>query len=305
MHLILLGVMQKLLMLWIFGPSKIKLNNTKIDQITKNLLKLKRTQPSDFSRRIRSIRDVIHWKATEFRNFLLYTGPVVLRNILNQEMYDNFLSLHVAITILSSPVYVKIASNVDYAHELLKYFVKTFQIIYDKTFMSHNFPNLLHICDDVKKYGHLDVFSAFRFENYMGILKRKLRRNHKPLQQLARRYAEIEAQAGVNRIKTISRKRLKYSHFRGPLSDEINNIVKQYEVIELKSFSIDCSTPKNNCVLLKNGSAFYVMNIVECKNRNIFLIGKNLLSTGNLYDAPIKSSDLNVKLISVIENLSV
>jgi len=44
-------------------------------------MSLKYTTPNDFVRRPRSIRDVKQWKAVEFRNFLLYTGPVVLRDI--------------------------------------------------------------------------------------------------------------------------------------------------------------------------------------------------------------------------------
>lgn len=35
----------------------------------------------DFVRKIRGFNDLNWWKATEFRTFLLYLGPVVLKNI--------------------------------------------------------------------------------------------------------------------------------------------------------------------------------------------------------------------------------
>lgn len=47
--------------------------------------------PSEFARRPRSINEVKLWKAVEFRNFLLYTGPIVLRYILKKDLYDHFM----------------------------------------------------------------------------------------------------------------------------------------------------------------------------------------------------------------------
>ncbi|VDP88461.1 unnamed protein product [Echinostoma caproni] len=46
-------------------------------------------------RRCRSLNDVELWKATEYRQFLLYLGPVILRHILPLEMYENFLEVSV------------------------------------------------------------------------------------------------------------------------------------------------------------------------------------------------------------------
>lgn len=94
--------------------------------------------------------------------------------VTGQAIYDNFMALHVAITILSCPIYVKIAENIEYAQQLLEYFIRTFEITYGKKYMSYNFHNLLHICLDVKKFGHLDAYSAFKFENYMSAVKKNL-----------------------------------------------------------------------------------------------------------------------------------
>lgn len=56
--------------------------------------------------------------------------------------------------------------------------------------MSHNMHSILHLSDDVKKFGPLNSFSAFPFESYMQPFKKKIKSGVKPLQQLVRRYAE-------------------------------------------------------------------------------------------------------------------
>ena len=66
----------------------------------------------EFNRKSRLLLEAKRWKATEFRQFLFYTGPVVLRKILNNDRYINFLCLHVAIIILASSKYSLI---IDYA----------------------------------------------------------------------------------------------------------------------------------------------------------------------------------------------
>lgn len=58
--------------------------------------------PSDFARHPRLLDTYAKYKATEFRQFLLYTGPIVTYGILQDQVYKHFLFLHVAIRILVS-----------------------------------------------------------------------------------------------------------------------------------------------------------------------------------------------------------
>lgn len=77
--------------------------------------------PSEFARKSRSLTELARWKATELRTFLLYTRPVVLKNVLPTRMYDHFLIFHVAIKILATEGLCKEFNQ--YAKELLHLFV--------------------------------------------------------------------------------------------------------------------------------------------------------------------------------------
>lgn len=67
MHLTCLGVMKKLILLWMNGPLTIRIQNAKVKQISSNLQNLKDFIPIEFCRKPRNIEEVCRWKATEFR----------------------------------------------------------------------------------------------------------------------------------------------------------------------------------------------------------------------------------------------
>ena len=104
MHLVCLGVMKKLLSAWVSGKySRLsKLSGRSIFLMSERLNILKEYCPSDFTRRPRPLDSYSKYKATEFRQFLLYTGPVVTYGILNEQIYKHFLFLHAALKILVS-----------------------------------------------------------------------------------------------------------------------------------------------------------------------------------------------------------
>ena len=128
--------------------------------------------PTEFARKPRSLKELDRWKATEFRQFLLYTGPIILYRILDPAIYNNFLLLFSAISILVCP---RLSSNyAEYAKTLLKTFVNHYADIYGKDLVVYNVHGLIHLPDDVKMHGPLDTFSSFPFENYLQKLKKWL-----------------------------------------------------------------------------------------------------------------------------------
>lgn len=112
--------MKTVLKIWILGSTyETKFSATQIASANIILMKLLKSQPSEFARRIRDLGTLKYWKGTEFRTFLFYTGPVVLKNILSPEAYNHFLALHCAVRISSSNL---VDSQLPIADQLFKFF---------------------------------------------------------------------------------------------------------------------------------------------------------------------------------------
>jgi len=95
--------------------------------------------------------------------------------------------LQKAISILSSDSFKQFT---DYAEELLEHFVLCTKHIYSPEFLIHIIHNLLHITDDVRTFGNLNLFSNFPSENYLQKLKNLVRKSDNVLPQVVRRLTE-------------------------------------------------------------------------------------------------------------------
>ncbi|XP_071579761.1 uncharacterized protein [Temnothorax nylanderi] len=184
------GVMKKLLVLWLRGRRDCRLTAMKIEQLSDFLVTLSTWIPEEFQRKCRSLKEFEHWKATEFRLFLLYIGPAALRTILPLDHYIHFNAFNCAMRILCH--LVDCFRNNQYAQDLLKYFVRECKTLYGEENLIYNVHNLIHLSNDVLTYGSLDTFSAFSFENYMQKLKKMIRKSQSPLQQIHRRISEYK-----------------------------------------------------------------------------------------------------------------
>lgn len=121
-------------------------------------------------------------------------------NNLDSKRYNHLLLLHIAVTILCSKTLI--ASYLHIAKQAIVQFVKQSAIIYGPCFVVYNVHSLLHICKDVEKYGPLESFSCFPFENYLGKIKRLVRGTRLPLQQIANRVTELDSSSINCSIKT-------------------------------------------------------------------------------------------------------
>ena len=191
MHQLCLGVMKKLILAWKRGNKEVRLCARQLDEISHGLVNLRSSIPKCFARKPRSLTEVDRWKATEYRQFLLYTGKVVLKGVLSATYYQHFLVLSVASSILISPHLTKVHLN--YARDLLKYFVESANQLYGPEFMVYNIHSLMHMADDAETYGSLDQCSGFPFENYLQKLKRFVRSGKNPIAQIVKRLSEENA----------------------------------------------------------------------------------------------------------------
>ena len=170
MHLVCLGVTMRILIFMKEGPRLCKLSQQQLFLLSNNLENIKGKIPSDFARQPRRLDELKRWKATEFHQFLLYTGLVFLKDVLSQKSFEHFLSLSVSIRILIA--HYKNEELLQYSKELLSWFVKNAARFYGPYFTVYNVHNLIHLHDDVN-YHKMSLFdmSAFAFENYMQTLK--------------------------------------------------------------------------------------------------------------------------------------
>jgi len=174
MHLVCLGVVRRMIFFWLKGPLKIRLSARHVSLISNSLVSFRGNVPVEFARKPRSLSEVESWKATEFRQFLLYSGLVALKSHMKSKLYEHFVCLCVAMHILLSPTLCH--HYCDYVEELLHVWVKDSMKLYGKQFAVYNVHSVLHLPDDVRKFGNLDNVSAFPFENFMRTLKASVRK---------------------------------------------------------------------------------------------------------------------------------
>ncbi len=191
MHLACLGVMKRLLNIWISSDKLI------MREINLQLLECYKCYSVEFRRKGRKIEDLCRWKAVELRSFLLYSGSVVLKELLSDEKYEHFIILHVCLRILMSPS--SIQPQFELAKNWLEYLVDRCGILYGTSRMGYTVHSLKHLADDCIYFNlPLDCYSSFPFENYLSSLKRLIVGTRKPLAQLVKRLTEIGNHGDMN-----------------------------------------------------------------------------------------------------------
>ncbi|KAJ8030239.1 hypothetical protein HOLleu_26594 [Holothuria leucospilota] len=191
MHQACLGVMRKLLLIWIRGKGRlldVRMSAAHVARVSEKLVAMKCSVPSEFQRKPRSLTEIDRWKATELRQCLLYTGKLCFEGILRKDLYDHFMALSVATCILACPSHASKYS--EYASELMIYFNEQGRVLYGPEFLVYNVHSMVHLADEAAEFGNLDACSAFAFENYLQRLKRLVRSGKQPLIQIASRLSE-------------------------------------------------------------------------------------------------------------------
>ncbi len=108
MHLVLLGVLKRLLTIWTgcWGKKHFKhrLSTWEKFQLEQRLRGICLSYPEEFHRITTALKYPKQLKANELRKILLYSGPVISKGILSREKCTHFLYLHLAIRILCSTI---------------------------------------------------------------------------------------------------------------------------------------------------------------------------------------------------------
>lgn len=256
MHLICLGIIKTILCVITTGRKNASLGSPTIEKINKRIKKFKKYVPSEFVRHPESLAFVNQWKATQFRQFLLYVGYAAMVNIVPQNIFKIFLRLSIATRILCSTQ----SELYDEAHRQILHFLEEFSDIFGEEYLSHNFHNLCHLRDDVELHGPLDNFSAFRYENFMQQILQDIRKPDKILQQIYRRQKEREV-TPVDKSKKIVRS---IENKDGPLVDGFFGT--QFSKIQYNKCVINTKNECDNCFMIDD-NIMIVENIIQKSDR--------------------------------------
>lgn len=162
MHLLDLSVTRKILLRLTTSDiaPNFKLNSADKIKISTHLISPGPFLSKEFARKPRSLEELLWWKSTEFKQFILYTGIIALKDVVKDGFY--YCIVHI--------VYCHV-------HEVMKgilqLFVKKFPVIFKENSVTCNIHSLLHIVDCVRELSFIKSFAAYKFENYMQQLKKK------------------------------------------------------------------------------------------------------------------------------------
>ena len=190
MHLVYIGVFKRWWE-WVFPrkgekvPTANVVHKTTLAQLSNKYVSWRNYSPCDFARSPRQMLKE-KWKATEWRQLLLYTGVPLLKECDVKDKYVvNLQYLMCAMRILSDPELCIVDSNLSIADDCIKKFVGYAVDLLTEEFAVYNVHVMLHMVDDVRACKRpLDELTAFAPENFFGKLMKCVRAANKPLQQL-------------------------------------------------------------------------------------------------------------------------
>ena len=298
MHLVCLGVVRRLLMAWLKGPLTCRLPNNSVLKISDRLVSMRHFVSSEFCRRPRPLSEIDRYKATEFRQILLYTGLVAFRGIVADEIYSHFILLSLAVRCLVSCQLCE--SYADYANKLLVMFVEYASQLYGPEFVVYNVHCLTHLSDDVKRFGPLDNISCFPFENYLKRLKKMVRSSHLPFQQIVSRLTEFHSISVSERVS--SKPLCQSEHNLGPVADGYELCI-QYRSVRTCQYTLSLSD-RDSCVIVNDNCVGIVKNILSLQSK-IYIVLCVFEVIGSLFDYPVCSSELDIYLVSGIKDTPV
>lgn len=254
-----------------------KFSAFQIGKISTILESFNATKPCDINRAIRGLQHLKLWKGSEYRTLLLYTGLVVLKDFLDEEVFDHFVLLSCMVRILSCNEYTKFYPI---ARSGLNAYIEKFATLYGIDSVSSNIHNLSHVVDDVIKFGILPNISSYPFENYLGQFKNLVRTGKLPLSQIAKRVSEI---AQINILSTET----KFPYVTG------DDGKKQYKKIILNKNFVLANDEKNKWFLTKCSQIVEMIN-VKLYEGSYCILGRQIKTKTNLFISPFQSSHLDI-----------
>ncbi|KAL7290008.1 hypothetical protein TKK_0015739 [Trichogramma kaykai] len=282
MHLCCVGVMDKILVGLVDGKYSERVHLSKEYQL---ILEMRLSQvakfcPVDFARKPVKVKKHSKFKATEFRQIMLYSGASIFLGLTEEDAYLHYLLFNAAMRIFIMRDPSEILLNV--AENFIKIFVLIAEKVYGAEFVTYVTHGLLHLAEDVRNFGPLDSYSAFPYENHMSFFRRVCRKRNHHLQQIFNR--RQESHRNIRKLpESVELVKVKGEHYSRPLV-ELRTIqdYRQFSALELKSMRFNRKN-SDNTVLISENRVGIIKNILQCKNKKYFLLVQLFNNVEGLY----------------------
>lgn len=294
LHLLHLGLIKKFLIAWKSGAfgMRTKWSTRNVEEISEYLVSCNEYRPSEIHRKIRALSELPRWKGTELRTFLLYNSLTVLKKFLPAKHFKHYLLFYCSIVILGSEYHCKIMIHL--ADDMIRSFLNIFKSIYGIEHFTSNLHNLIHLVDEVRKFGVLGKFNAYSFENKLQTIKKLVRSGNMPLTQIAKRILEQKYPDNENNFPedlsttVLVKKLVKYNckDFQ-----ELGTDYTVFEELKTNDFRI-ASTKGNHWVFTRNHDIIRIKYFVNYPSKGCFFYGEAIAEKTSYFDTPFDSNAL-------------
>lgn len=268
LHCVLLGIVKWILTFYRYTSKALSANDC--IEINRRVRIFAKNQPKEFQRRLRSFTECLGTlKGHEFRQYLLFVFPLLMKGIVSEEVINNFLKLHIASIIFS---HKRFSRFYDQADQLMKMFLEEFALIFNARHVTYCPHSLCHMKKFVDLYGPWSNFSTFEYESYNATVKNLLKGHVKPLTQI------------VNRIIEIYNVPL-YNFNASKTNIQIKDRQDDGSFLQLKvhDLSFQINAVGQDWVLLKSGQCVKLISITQQEGR-VVLSGEPLKNCSSAYD---------------------
>ena len=137
--------------------------------------------PNEITRLPNSLSARKYWKASEYRSFILYYGPILLKGKLPAPYYNHFMILSWALYYVLQPIIN--SDKLPSIEKSMQTYVKSYAKLYGEEYVTYNVYQLLYIIECVHCWGPVWAYSAYAFEamNHL-LLKMKHGTQHTAMQ---------------------------------------------------------------------------------------------------------------------------
>lgn len=176
------------------------------------------TPPNFVHRLSRPLAELKDWKAAELKNFLLFYALPLFYNLLPFDYYEHLKLFIVGMYLVSTRSISD--EDIDNSEKMLNQFVNQFEGLYGRQNMLPNSHMLLHIPAGARKYGPVQLFSMFYYEDCNGKLKALI---HGTL------HAENQIVSGLRLFVHMKGFKEKFLNRRSPAVEFIERLEKSYK----------------------------------------------------------------------------